>query len=185
MMLLLFVPMFIAGLIMMAKNPDLLAKRLNAREQEGEQQLVIKLSGLLFIIGFVLAGLDYRYKWIELPTFVSDIASILFMGAYLMYAEVLRENTYLSRTIEVQENQKLVDTGLYGIVRHPMYSATLISFLSIPLVLSSLISFVIFLAYPIIIIKRIKNEEKVLIEGLEGYKEYMTKVKYHLIPFIY
>lgn len=181
----LFIPMIIAGFVMMVKNPDLLKKRLNAKEKQAEQNLVIKLSGLMFLAGFILAGLDFRFGWIVLPNWVSWGAAVVFLLAYVLYAEVLRENTYLSRTIEVQENQKVVDTGLYGIVRHPMYSATILLFLSMPLVLGSVISFVIFLAYPVIIAMRIKNEEQVLEEGLEGYREYKIKVKWRLIPFVW
>ena len=181
----LFVPMFIAGLFMMAKSPELLKKRLSAKEKEGEQQLVLKLSALMFIFGFVAAGLDHRFGWLPLPWWVSIAAAVLFLLAYVLYAEVLRENAYLSRTIEVQEGQRVVDTGLYGIVRHPMYMATLLLFLAIPLVLGSLISLIFFLTYPAIIIARLKNEEEVLEEGLEGYKEYKEKVKYRLIPFVW
>ena len=181
----LFVPMFCAGLVMMAKNPYLLEKRLDAREKEAEQSLVVKLSGLMFLAGFLLAGLDFRFGWLSLPRWVSIVATVLFLLSYVMYAEVLRENTFLSRTIEVQENQTVMDTGLYGIVRHPMYSATLILFLSMPLVLGSLISFVVFLAYPLIIAKRIRNEEQVLEAGLPGYKEYKQKVRWRLIPYIW
>ena len=181
----LFVPMFIAGIVMMFVNPDLLKKRLNAKEKEREQSIVVKLSGLMFILGFVMAGLDFRFGWFPLPIEISVGGAVVFLLAYIMYAEVLRENTYLSRTIEVQENQKVISTGLYGVVRHPMYSATLLLFLSMPLVLGSLISFAIFLAYPFIIAKRIKNEEEVLTQNLEGYKEYKEKVKYRLIPFIW
>lgn len=181
----LFVPMFIAGIVMMFVNPDLLKKRLNAKEKEKEQSLVVKLSGLMFILGFVMAGLDFRFGWFPLPIEISVGGAVVFLLAYIMYAEVLRENTYLSRTIEVQKNQKVISTGLYGVVRHPMYSATLLLFLSMPLVLGSLISFAIFLAYPFIIAKRIKNEEEVLTQNLEGYKEYKEKVKYRLIPFIW
>ena len=181
----LFVPMFCAGLVMMAKNPYLLKKRLDAREKESEQSMVVKLSGLMFLVGFLLAGLDFRFGWLVLPQWVSIAATALFLLSYVMYAEVLRENTFLSRTIEVQENQTVVDTGLYGIVRHPMYSATLILFLSMPLVLGSLISFAVFLAYPLIIAKRIRNEEQVLEDGLAGYKEYKQKVRWRLIPFIW
>ena len=181
----LFIPMFIAGIVLMFKNPELLKKRLNNKEKESEQKVVILLSGIMFLAGFILAGLNYRYKWIELPRIVVYIATALFFVSYIIYAEVLRENEYLSRTIEVQEDQKVINTGLYGVVRHPMYAATIILFLSMPLILGSLISFVIFLAYPIIIAKRIKNEEKVLEEGLEGYKEYKEKVKYKIIPFIW
>ena len=184
-MTILFVPMFGAGIVMMFKNPDLLKKRLNAKEKQEEQSVVVKLIGLMFLVGFVLAGLNFRFGWIILPGWVSKGAVILFLLSYLLYAEVLRENTYLSRTIEVQENQKVIDTGLYGIVRHPMYSATVILFLSMPLVLGSIISFVVFLAYPLIIAKRIRNEEEVLEEGLEGYKDYKKKVKYRLVPFVW
>ena len=181
----LFIPMFIAGIVMMIKNPELLKKRLNAKEKQNEQKTVVLLSGLMFIVGFIVAGLNYRFVWIKLPDIVSIIASVLFIIAYILYAEVLRENTYLSRTIEVQENQKVIDTGLYGIVRHPMYSATLLLFLSMPFVLGSVISFVIFLSYPFLIAKRIRNEEEVLEKELDGYKEYKNKVKYRLIPFVW
>ena len=181
----LFVPMFIAGVVMMFKNPYLLEKRLDAKEKEAEQSLVVKLSGLMFLAGFVVAGLNYRFGWHTLPKAVTIGAAVVFMIAYALYAEVLRENTYLSRTIEVQENQKVIDTGLYGIVRHPMYSVTLLLFLSMPLVLGSVYSFVIFLVYPFIIAKRIKNEEELLERELKGYKEYKQKVKYRLIPFIW
>lgn len=181
----LFVPMFLAGIVMMVKNPELLRKRLKAKEKQKEQSMVIKLSGLMFLAGFIIAGLNYRFNWMMLPKSVSIVGVVLFLLAYLLYAEVLRENTYLSRTIEVQENQKVIDTGLYGIVRHPMYSATVILFLAIPLILGSLISFVIFLVYPFIISVRIKNEEMLLENELEGYREYKTKVKYRLIPFVW
>ena len=181
----LFVPMFVAGLVMMAKNPDLLRKRLNAKEQEAEQKTVVKLSGMLFIAAFVVAGLNWRFGWWVLPDWAVWAAAGLFLVSYLLYAEVLRENTYLSRTIEVQENQKVIDTGLYGIVRHPMYLATTILFLAMPLVLASPLSFIIMLGYIPVIAKRIKNEEKVLEEGLEGYREYKQKVKYKVIPFVW
>lgn len=181
----LFVPMFLAGIIMMLKNPDLLKKRLNAKEKEKEQSLVIKLSGLMFVLGFVAAGLNFRFQWIVLPQWLSWAAAVVFLISYLLYAEVLRENTFLSRTVEVQDDQTVIDTGLYGIVRHPMYSATIILFLCMPLVLGSLISFVVFLAYPVMIAKRIRNEEKVLAEGLAGYTEYQKKVKYKVIPFLW
>ena len=181
----LLVPMFVAGLVMMSKNPTLLAKRLNAKEKEREQSMVVKFSGLMFIAGFVLAGLDHRFGWLPLPGWVNIVSAVLFLLAYVLYAEVLRENTYLSRTIEVQEGQTVVDTGLYGIVRHPMYSATLLLFLSMPLVLGSVISFAVFLAYPFIIVKRIRNEEQILEEGLAGYSTYKQKVKYRLIPYIW
>lgn len=182
---LLFVPMFIAGIVLMIKNPELLRKRLNAKETENEQKQVIVFSGLMFLLGFIIAGLNYKYNWIVIPKVVVIISSILFILAYILYAEVLRENTYLSRTIEVQENQKVVDTGLYRIVRHPMYAVTILLFLAMPLILGSVISFVIFLIYPIIIAKRIKNEEKVLEKDLVGYSEYKKKVKYKIIPFIW
>ena len=181
----LFVPMFAAGLVMMAKNPDLLRKRLNAKEQETEQKAVVKLSGLLFIAAFVVAGLNWRLGWCVMPDWAAWVAAGVFLASYLLYAEVLRENTYLSRTIEVQENQKVIDTGLYGIVRHPMYMATTVLFLAMPLVLASPISFIIMLGYIPVIAKRIKNEEKVLEEGLEGYAEYKKKVKYRILPFIW
>lgn len=181
----LFVPMFIAGIVMMFKNPDLLRSRLDAKEKQKEQDLVVKLSGLMFLAGFIVAGLDFRFGWFPLPKGVTIGAAVVFLLAYALYAEVLRENTYLSRTIGVQENQKVIDTGLYGIVRHPMYAVTLLLFLSMPLVLGSLISFVIFLAYPFIIAKRIKHEEEFLEKELNGYKEYKQKVKYRLIPFIW
>ena len=181
----LFIPMFIAGIVMMIKNPELLKRRLDAKEKIGEQKSVIKLSSLMFIVGFILAGLDYRFSLLPLPSFISIIGSILFIISYVLYAEVLRENTYLSRTIKVEKNQKVIDTGLYSIVRHPMYMATLILFLSMPLVLGSIISFLVFLIYPFIIIKRLKNEEEFLEKELDGYSEYKKKVKYRLIPFIY
>ena len=181
----LFVPMFVAGLVMMAKNPELLRKRLNAKEEEKEQKLVVALSGLIFIAVFLVAGFNWRYQWIMLPDWAVWVSAVVFLTCYLLYAEVLRENTYLSRTIEVQENQKVIDTGLYGIVRHPMYSATTLLFLSMPLVLASPISFAIMILYIPLIAKRIRNEEKVLEEGLEGYKEYKTRVKNKVIPFIW
>ena len=181
----LFVPMFVAGLVMMAKNPDLLRKRLNAKDEEKEQKLVVALSGQIFIAVFLVAGFNWRYQWIMLPDWAVWVSAVVFIVCYLLYAEVLRENTYLSRTVEVQENQKVIDTGLYGIVRHPMYSATTLLFLSMPLVLASPISFAIMLLYIPLIAIRIRNEEKVLEEGLEGYKEYKQKVKYKVIPFIW
>ncbi|MCH5344606.1 MAG: isoprenylcysteine carboxylmethyltransferase family protein [Acetatifactor sp.] len=181
----LFVPMFFAGIILMFKDPALLKKRLNAKEKEAEQSLIIKFSGLMFVLGFVTAGLNFRFQWIVLPKWVSWVAVVIFLLSYLLYAEVLRENTYLSRTVEVQEDQRVIDTGLYGIVRHPMYSVTIILFLCMPLVLGSLISFIIFLFYPAIISKRIRNEEEVLEKGLAGYVEYKRKVKYKVIPFIW
>lgn len=181
----LFIPMFVAGLIMMAKNPELLRKRLNAKEEESEQKLVLALSGLMFIAAFVVAGLNYRFGWLPLPVWVPVVGAVLFLLAYVLYAEVLRENTYLSRTIEVQEGQKVIDTGLYGIVRHPMYMSTLLLFLAMPVVLGSLISLAIMLLYIPIIALRMRNEEKVLEEGLEGYREYKTRVKHKVIPFIW
>lgn len=181
----LFVPMFIAGIIMMIKNPKLLESRLDVREKQKDQSIVIKLSGLMFLVGFIVAGLDFRYKWIHIQSWISYIFIAVFLLGYIMYAVVLKENTYLSRTIKVCDIQKVIDTGLYGIVRHPMYTATLILFLSMPLVLGSLVSFFIFLIYPIIIIIRIINEEKFLEKELDGYIEYKKKVKYRLIPFVF
>ena len=181
----LFIPIFIAGIVMMLKKPDLLKKRLDAKEKEKDQSIVVKLSGLMFLAGFIVAGLGFRFNWYTLPLGISIGGAIVFLLAYILYAEVLRENTYLSRTIEVQENQTVIDTGLYGIVRHPIYSATLLLFLSIPLILGSIFSFIIFLVYPFIIAKRIKGEEDLLEKELDGYKEYKKKVKYRLIPFIW
>lgn len=181
----LFVPMFLAGIVLLRKNPELLKKRLNAKEKQQEQNLVIKLSGLMFLAGFIIAGLGFRFHWLTLSRGVQIGAAAVFLAAYLLYGEVLRENTYLSRTVEVQEGQKVIDTGLYGIVRHPMYSATLFLFLSMPLVLGSLYAFFIFLAYPFIIALRIKNEEELLERELEGYRAYKQKVRYRLIPFIW
>ena len=184
-MVILFVPMFIAGIVMLVKSPDLLSKRLNVKEKENDQKTVVALSGLLFMISFVTAGLNWRLNWWILPDWVVWTAAALFVLSYILYAEVLRENEYLSRTIEVQEGQKVIDTGLYGIVRHPMYMATVIMFLSMQLVLGSPISFVIMLGYIPVIAKRIWNEEIVLSEGLDVYKEYMKRVKYKVIPFIW
>ena len=181
----LFIPMFFAGIVMMVKNPELLKKRLDAKEKQSEQSLVVKLSGLMFLCGFVVAGLQYRFDFFVLPRGICILAAVVFLAAYLLYAEVLRENTYLSRTIEVQENQTVIDTGLYGIVRHPMYSATLLLFLAMPLVLGSVFSFAIFLAYPFIIAKRIRHEEAFLEKELAGYRAYKEKVKYRLLPFVW
>lgn len=181
----LFIPMFIAGFVMMKKSPELLRKRLNVKEEQDEQKVVILLSGLMFLTAFIVAGLNYRFGWILLPAWVSYAAAAVFLVAYALYAEVLRENAYLSRTVEVQEGQKVIDTGLYGIVRHPMYMTTLLLFLSMPLVLGSILSFVITLLYIPIIAKRIRNEEQVLENGLEGYTEYKKRVKYKVIPFIW
>jgi protein-S-isoprenylcysteine O-methyltransferase Ste14 len=184
-MFLLFVPMLIAGVVMMIKNPSLLEKRLDAKEKQREQDIVVKLSGLMFIVGFVVAGLDFRFGWLPLPKGVSIGAAVVFVLAYILYAEVMRENTYLSRTIGVQENQKVVDTGLYSVVRHPMYSATILLFLAMPLVLGSVFAFIVFLVYPVLIAVRLLNEEKLLEKELDGYKEYKEKVKYRLIPFVW
>lgn len=184
-MSILFVPMFIAGLIMMKKSPELLRKRLSVKEEQAEQKTVIALSGLMFLAAFIIAGLNFRFGWIRLPLWVSYAAALLFLAGYVLYAEVLRENVWLSRTVEVQENQKVIDTGLYGIVRHPMYMSTLILFLAMPLVLGSVISFVIMLLYIPIIAKRIRNEEQVLENGLEGYAEYRKRVRYKVIPFVW
>ena len=181
----LFVPMFVAGLLLMVKNPELLRKRLNAKEEEKEQKSVVALSGVMFVAAFVVAGLNWRFQWLVLPNWAVWVAAALFLFGYILYGVVLRENTYLSRTIEVQEDQKVIDTGLYGIVRHPMYTSTLILFLSMPLVLASPISFLIMLLYIPLIAKRIRNEEAVLEQGLEGYSEYKQRVKYKVIPFIW
>ena len=182
---LLFVPMLIAGVVMAICSPTLLRKRLNAKEKEAEQKSVVAMSGIMFIAAFVVAGFNYRYSWMVMPSWAVWGAAALFLLSYAMYAEVLRENAYLSRTIEVQEGQKVIDTGLYGIVRHPMYSATILLFLSMPLVLGSLPSFVIMLTYIPLIVKRIKNEEEVLRDGLDGYETYCSKVKYRLLPFVW
>ena len=184
-MVILFVPMFIAGIVMLVKSPDLLSKRLNVKEKENDQKTVVALSGLLFMISFFTAGLNWRLNWWILPDWVVWTAAALFILSYILYAEVLRENEYLSRTIEVQEGQKVIDTGLYGIVRHPMYMATVIMFLSMQLVLGSPISFIIMLGYIPVIAKRIRNEEDILSTGLDGYKEYKTRVRYKVIPYIW
>ena len=182
---LLFIPMLIVGIVLMLKNPALLEKRLNAKESQSEQKTVLLISGIMFLAGFAGAGLCYRFGFLMLPKWAVLIAAVLFLGSYVMYAEVLRENEYLSRTVEVQQGQKVIDTGLYGVVRHPMYSATVLMFLSIPLVLGSVVSFLIFLIYPFTLVKRIRNEETVLESGLEGYSEYKQRIKYRLIPFIW
>lgn len=182
---LLFIPMFIAGMIMFIYNPNLLKSRLNAKEKEIEQKQVVIFSGLIFAFGFIISGLNYRYKWIILPEKITIISSIIFIIFYILYAIVLKENEYLSRTIKVSDNQKVVDTGVYSVIRHPMYLVTIVLFLMIPLILGSIISFIIFLLYPFVIIKRINNEEKVLEKELIGYKEYKKKVKYKLIPYIW
>ena len=181
----LFVPMLIAGFVMMFRSPELLRKRLNAKEEQKEQKAVVALSGIMFLAAFVIAGLNFRFKWFVMPDWTVIIGTVVFLLAYAMYAEVLRENAYLSRTIEVQEDQKVIDTGLYGIVRHPMYSATLFLFISMGFVLASPISVAILLLYIPIIAKRMKNEEKILEEGLEGYTDYKKRVKYKVIPFVW
>lgn len=182
---LLFIPMLIAGIIMYLKAPDLLRSRLNAKETQDQQKNVIRLSGFLFLASFVLAGLNYRFQWHQLPAGVVPCACVVFLLSYLMFGEVLRENAFLSRTIEVRENQTVVDSGLYGIVRHPMYTATIFLFLSMPLILNSLISFLIMLFYIPVIIMRIRNEEAILEKELNGYAEYKKKVKYRLLPFVW
>ena len=181
----LFLPMFGAGLVMMVKNPSLLRKRLQGKEKQREQGILVKLSGLMFLAGFLIAGLGVRFQWYMLPNTVVIPATVIFLFSYLLYAEVLRENTYLSRTIQVQEEQKVIDSGLYGIIRHPMYTATIFLFLSMPLVLGSIYAFLIFLMYPVLIIQRLKKEEEFLEKELEGYQEYKKKVKYRLFPFVW
>ena len=181
----LFIPMFVAGLLLMKINPALLRKRLNAKEEQMEQKEVVLLSGVMFLASFILAGLNFRFSWLASPAWVTIVGTVIFLLAYALYAEVLRENEYLSRTIEVQEGQKVVDTGLYGIVRHPMYMATVLLFLSMPIILGSIPSFVVMLMYIPIIAKRIRNEEKVLEDGLDGYKQYKERVKYRIIPFVW
>lgn len=182
---LLFVPMLVMGIVLFAKAPALLEKRLNNKEKEKTQQGVIALSGLMFPIGFVLSALDFRFGWSSVPLWLVIVACVLFLVGYGMYAEVMRENAYLSRTVEVQENQTVISTGLYGIVRHPMYLATLLMFLPLPLILGSFWALIPFALYPVVTVIRILNEEKVLTDGLEGYAEYKTKVKYRLIPFVF
>ena len=182
---LLFLPMLVLGAVLFVKAPELLKKRLNNKEKEKTQSKVVALSGLLFVGSFVLAGLDFRFGWSGLPVWLVVIAAVVQLAAYGMYAEVMRENAYLSRTVEVQENQKVIDTGLYGIVRHPMYSATVFLYLAMPLVLGSLPAFAVMLFYPVLIAARIRNEEQVLEEGLDGYREYKEKVRFRLVPFIW
>lgn len=184
-MAVLFIPIFIVGVVMFVRSPELLEKRLRAKEKASEQSIVVRLSGLLFIAAFVIAGFNWRYGWCVLPEWAVWSAVVLFIAGYMLYAEVLRENAYLSRTIEVQAGQKVVDTGLYGVVRHPMYTATILIFLSMPLVLASPLSFALMLIYIPLIIKRIKHEERLLKRELEGYGDYMQRVKYRLIPYIY
>ncbi|MDD4075858.1 MAG: NnrU family protein [Eubacteriales bacterium] len=182
---LLFIPMLIVGVILCAKAPALLEKRLRSKEEEPEQKRVVLLSAVVFVIGFVLASLDYRYGWSHLPLWLVIAAAVVMLFAYGLYAEVMRENAYLSRTVEIQAEQKVVDTGLYGVVRHPMYAATILLYLAIPLVLGSVYSLLVFLTYPILIVKRIRNEEAVLEQGLAGYTDYEKRVRYRLIPFIW
>lgn len=182
---LLFIPMFILGVALVVKSPELLEKRLHSREKEAEQSIVVLLSFIMFLGGFVACALDFRFEWSKMPIAVVIAASVILLISYGLYAEVMRENAFLSRTVEIQEEQKVVDTGLYGIVRHPMYFSTTLLFLSIPLVLGSWIGFIIFLIYPMILVKRIKNEEKILEEGLKGYREYKDKVRYRMIPFVW
>lgn len=182
---LLFVPMLVAGFVMLAKSPELLRKRLDAKEKQGTQKGVVAFSGLMFVGGFVVAGLDFRFGWSAMPTWVVAVASVLLLVAYALYAEVLRENAYLSRTIKVEQGQSVVDTGLYGIVRHPMYAATILLFSMIPLVLGSWYALIVFAFYPAIIIVRLTDEEALLTKELPGYPEYKQKVKYKLIPFIW
>lgn len=182
---LLFIPMFFLGLVLLLKAPELLEKRLKNKESENDQKKVIGFSLLMFLAGFVLSAVDFRFSWSNMPKVIVNISAVILLVSYGLYAEVMRENAYLSRTVEIQENQKVVDTGLYGIVRHPMYFSTVLLFLSIPLVLGSWIGFLIFLIYPLLLVKRIQNEEKVLEEGLTGYKEYKEKVKYRMIPFVW
>ena len=184
-LLLLFAPMFLAGLALLAVNPDLLRRRLNAKEEQGEQRRVVALSGLMFLVGFAAAGLDFRFGWSSMPGWLTACAVVIFLVAYTLYAEVLRENTWLSRTVEIQQGQQVVDTGLYSLVRHPMYAATVLLFLSMPLVLGSWVSFVLFLPYPILIAARIRNEERVLEQQLNGYAEYKLRVKHRMIPYIW
>lgn len=184
-MAILFIPMFLGGIVLMINNPDLLKKRLNIKEEENTQRVVVLFSGLIFIAGFVLAGLNFRFGWLYLPGWASWVAAVVFLIAFALYAEVLRENAYLSRTVEVQEGQKVIDSGMYGIVRHPMYAVTTIMFLAIPFVLGSIPSFIVFLLYPVFIAKRIVNEEEVLTRGLSGYDDYKTRVKYRMIPYIW
>ncbi len=184
-MALLFVPMLILGIVLFAKSPELLSKRLKSKEKENVQVGVVIASAVMFLGSFILAGFDFRFGWSHIPVWGVMIAAILQFAAYVMYAEVMRENAYLSRTVEIQENQKVVDTGLYGVVRHPMYTATVLLYFAMPIVLGSWAAFMVMLAYPVIIVFRIRNEEKVLEQGLEGYREYKQRVKYRLIPFIW
>lgn len=182
---LLFIPMLIAGFVMLVKAPKLLAKRLDVKERQGDQKLVVAVSGLMFIAGFTVAGLDYRFSWSKMPMAVSIAASVVFLMAYGLYAEVLRENAYLSRTVKVENGQKVISTGLYGVVRHPMYAVTVFLFLMMPLVLGSWYATILFLVYPVLIVIRLKGEEKLLLKELPGYAQYREKVKYRMIPFVW
>lgn len=182
---LLFIPIFIVMICLWVKSPELLKKRLNTKEKEKEQKYVILISILLFFSAFIIAGLDFKFGWSQMPQWIIKVSSIILLISYALYIEVMRENAYLSRSVEIQENQKVIDTGLYGIIRHPMYFATILLYLAFPLVLGSWIAFAIFLIFPFVLAKRIKNEEKILEEGLEGYKEYKQKVKYKMIPFVW
>ena len=184
-MALLFIPMLLLGIVLFIKSPELLAKRLNSKEKESEQKQVVSLSLVVFIVGFILSALDYRFGWSKLPMWLVIVGAVVLLISYGLYAEVMRENAYLSRTVEIQKEQKVIDTGLYGIVRHPMYFATTLLFLSFPIVLGSWVGFIVFLLLPLLLVKRIKNEEKILEEGLKGYKEYKEKVRYRLFPFIW
>lgn len=181
----LFIPVIIMGVVLALKAPDLLRKRLKEKEEQGTQRKVVAMSALMFVGGFVLAGLDFRFEWTAVPDWLVYTAAVIFLLGYGMFAEVLRENAYLSRTVEVQEGQTVVDSGLYGIIRHPMYTATILMFCAMPLVLGSWISFVLFLVYPMILVKRIRNEEQVLLEGLQGYEAYTRKVRWRLLPFVW
>lgn len=181
----LFIPMLLLVAVLLVKSPGLLEKRLAHKEEQSAQRRVVGLSGLMFSISFVTAGLDFRFSWTQLPEWLSAAATAVFLLGYGMYVEVMRENAYLSRTVEVQQGQKLIDTGLYSIVRHPMYSATVLMFLAMPMALGSAISFILLLPYPVLIAARIKNEEAVLEDGLEGYSDYKRRVKYRVIPFVY
>ena len=181
----LFVPMIIMGVVLVIKKPEMLEKRLKTKEKMGSQRAVVALSGVMFVIGFVVAGLNFRYGWFALPFCVSVAAAVVFVAGFLLYAEVIWENEYLSRVIEVQKNQKVIDTGLYSVVRHPMYLSTLLMFLSIPLILGDVFSIIVFLAYPVIIARRMKDEEQLLEKELSGYSEYKKKVKYRMIPFLW
>lgn len=183
--LILFVPMFLSGLVMLIRDPSFLKRRLDNKEKETQQKVVVALSGIMFILGFVSAGLSFRFDFLMLPEWVTCAGAVIFVSSYIKYGIVLKQNAYLFRTVKVEEGQKVIDTGLYRFVRHPMYAATVFLFLSVPLVLGSAVSFVVFLFYPFIIVKRIANEEKVLEKELPGYTEYKEKVKYKMIPFIW